>query len=219
MPKPKPAPVELATPLPTPSIMSRVTSRVTCGLAIPTGFLPFVFYASYAALLPLLYFFVSTYDYSENVTRGMVIGLTSALPVVAYLAADCCTWFNMALFLHTAIEAKLLDTAITFATADGTAQHHMAWAWVGAAVVMAHLLPFFLFDNARLHLLLASVGIPVNATIAVFIDPAFLPVVVPSATFFLLLVLICPLVEGVKTSLLGKFLAATRSCEWIACRA
>ena len=46
----------------------------------------------------------------------------------------------------------------------------MVWAIVGAAIVIVHLIPFFLVDRVMLLTTLAYAGVIVNAAILVHLD-------------------------------------------------
>lgn len=198
--------------LPPPSL----AARLKCEMKVPKGFLILLLYSAYAALLPLLYFYVE-YDFASTMTRGGVIGASTLLALVAILANDCCTWYNMVLLYHTAIEVKVLDTVLTYAMADTTDDVSMAWSWIGAAIVIVHLLPFFLVDWTRLLLVLAFAGVPVNAALAVYLDTAVLPVVVPSAAFLLFMTFIVTGIQGLKPSMLSKLRIALTEGGWLVC--
>ena len=211
-------PVEVATPLPAPSLTSRVISVVSMEkIPSPTGVLAVLFYAIYAGLLPMLYFFVDL-DYTDNVTRGVVVGMVTLLPAFILLANDLCTWFNMALFMHLATEIDLLVSTITYATESATPEADMIWSWIGAAIVLVHLVPFVFFDHKRLNVFLAAVGVPVNVAIEVFLDTPFVPNAAISAAFFLLVALYVANDESAKKcSIVNQFLYALRTGKgWIA---
>jgi uncharacterized membrane protein (DUF485 family) len=210
--------------LPPPSLASRLTASIQLDflpkISAPSGFLAVMFYSLFAGLLPmLLHFMGDDIDYADNVTRGVTIGLVTLLPAFILLANDCYTWFNMALFVHLANEINLLEHTLSYATASSTPDADMIWSWVGAGVVIVHLLPFFLLDSSRLNVFLAAVGIPVNLTIELFLNDktSFMPMATFSAVSFLfvaLFVTVCDCAN--KTSLLNHLIRVLRSGEgWI----
>jgi hypothetical protein len=210
------APAE-TTPLPAPSLASRTYDTVVRNVKMPSlrGFVPLLLYSLFAAALPFMYFY-GDYDYTEDMTRAGVIVLSALLGFVVLMANDCCTWYNMALFFHTAVEVRLLDTTIAVATGSTSSDADVFWSWVGAVVVIVHLLPFFLVDSP-MTLALALVGVPVNAALAVYRDVALLPIVVPSAAGFFLIACIVLSVNQLQPSMLTKLRAALAEGTWIQC--
>lgn len=220
--RPKPM-VSNVDALPAPSLMSRMAFPTK----MPTGIVFTLLYSAYAALLPLLYYYVE-YDFTSDSVRAGSIVAASMLAIFTILANDCCTWYNMVLFFHTALEIKLLNTALRFATDTSTDNMSMVWTWIGSVVIIVHLVPFFLIDKARLLTLLALAGVPVNAAVALYmmtaheggsgdagsgdagmpLDISFAFLVTLSAQVLLLMTLLVANVQGQKPSLLTKFTLA-----------
>ena len=217
IPKPRaPTPAPVApTPLPAPSLLSKVRCEIiNCPVALPRGSLPLLVYVGYAAALPLSYYY-GEYDFSDDFVRAATIVGTTLFATFLVLVNDCCTWYNMILFLHIALEYKLLDTTMTYVNRDHTSDVGMAWAWVGMVVVVLHLLPFLLVDGPTLLLLLAFVGVPVNTALAVFLDPAYLPVIATSSVTLLLLTYVATSMQGLRPSMrmrLMEAVSAPRGC-------
>ena len=104
--------------------------------------------------------------------RGVTIGAAALAATIMLIANCCCCWYNMRLFFHTALEVKVIDTAITFARAPTTSDADMVWAIVGAAIVIVHLVFPSSWSTASLLTTLAYAGVIVNAAILVHLDPS-----------------------------------------------
>ena len=208
----RPKPTVKITPLPTTTSACDTSTKrggiSQCGL--PRGMLPTCLYSGLSILIPLLFFYADV-DYTQDATRGVVIGLSAVSGLVAILANDCCCWYNMMLFFHVGIEVKVVDVAIDYAYADGTSDEGMGLAIAGAAVVILHLVPFFVSNNVMLLIALAYAGIVVNTAILVFLDSTLLLVVVASALGLLSIVMVVDGICEVKTSMLSIAMRAMRS--------
>lgn len=164
----------LPEPCPAPS------RRLTCNVYVPQGLLPLLLYSGFAFLIPTLFFYVD-YDYTDTMTRGLVIGGAVLGGLLVVLANSCCVWYNMALLFHTAVEVKVLDIGYRFAYAETTSNVDMGLVIAGGAVVILHLIPFFLTARTALLTFLAFAGIGVNVALVVFLDSSLLLVATGSA--------------------------------------
>lgn len=188
----------------------------SCGLGCVRGFLPMLLYSSFFLVMPLLFYYTD-YSFADDMTRGIVIGTGVLAPTLVLYANDVCCWFNMILFLHIALETRVVDVALTFANAAGTSDRDMALAITAAVVVIVHLVPFLLSDRLMLLILLAYAGVIVNAITLLYLDTSLLLLVGTSSTALLVLTqMICGVCE-VRVSLVGRFLAACKSGKFITC--
>lgn len=193
-------------------------ARKPMSMSVPGGFLPVLTYASFALVLPVLWFYAS-YDVTSDAFKGVTIGLASAAALLVVIANDCCCWYNMVLFFHIGLEVKVLDVTITFARAASTSDTDMGLAIAATTVVVVHLLPFLLSDRFMLLALLAFAGVVVNAcTLALLVEPVLLLLVGASSLVLLAATLIVAGVCGIKTSLLGHLRDAVAKGEFIACK-
>jgi hypothetical protein len=142
---------------------------LTCA---PSGLLPLLLYASFFALMPLLFFYMD-YDYANDGTRVGVILSSALAALIVMVANSCVAWFNIALFLHTAVEVRVVKTLFDFA--DDASSADATLAYVTGGVIIAHLVPFFVLEMPRLLSLLAAVGVVVNASALVYVDSSQLP--------------------------------------------
>ena len=194
-----------------------MSERFTCAVTVPRGILPVLFYSAVAAAIPVLLEYTD-YDYSDRTVRGVTVGAAALAATIMLVANCCCCWYNMLLFFHTALEVKVVDTAITFARAPATSDADMAWALVGAAVIIAHLIPLFLVDRVMLLTTLAYAGVIVNATVLVHLDPSRLLLVGGSSLALLANTMILVGVCEVGTSMLGLLRNAMRTRSLITCK-
>lgn len=220
--RPRPPPPKTPLPVVTPEPSKRFLS---CQLGVPRGLLPVLSYSALAMVLPLVLIYqpgaanaATGYNLSDDVDRGIVIGLAGLAATVVVLVNDCCCWFNMVLFFHTALEVRVVDNALTFAYAAGQPSFNMAWAIAGAVIVIVHLIPFFLTDRLLFLTLLAYVGVFVNAALNVYITPAqpmFLLLVGASSLMLLAMTMIVAGVCEIRTSILSLLRCAITECQWI----
>ena len=169
---------------------------------VPRGLIPTVLYSAVTLVVPLLFLYMS-YDFTTTTMRVATISTAAVGGLVVVLANDCCCWYNMMLAFHTALEVKVVETALVFAYAADTSDTDMALALTGAIVVVVHLLPFYLSDALMLLSLLAYVGVVVNASILVYLDPEYLLVVGASSLALLAVTMIVAGICEIKTSLLS----------------
>jgi len=213
-------PIALATlPVAAPdaAVKDPAAPRFSCAVTVPRGIVPVLFYSGVAAAIPFLLEYTS-YDYSDATVRGVTIAAAALAATIMLMANCCCCWYNMLLFFHTALEVKVVDTAITFARASTTSDAHMAWAIAGAAIVILHLIPFFLVDRVLLLTTLAYAGVIVNAAILVHLDPSRLLLVGGSSLALLANTMILVGVCEVSTSMLGLLRNAMRTRSLITCK-
>ena len=206
-----------------PPVETTATRRIlpALSMSVPRGFLPLLFYAAAAMLFPLLYFYVS-FDFSDDAVRALAVGAAGGLGLMLVLANDCCTWYNMALFFHTGIEVVVLDGTMDYIDLSTTSDTGKVLAWIGFATVIVHLIPFFVMDRPRLLTLLALVGVPVNAALAVYTQPlANLPVyyvlVTLSSAGLLLVTSVVLGIDGHAPSMLTKLRGALRDGTLFVC--
>ena len=140
-----------------------------CRVGTFKGFLLTFAYAALALLVPLLWYYID-FDTTDNVTRGVTIGLSAVATGLVVYADDCIVWYNMALFFHTGLEVYLIDVAFDYAHEAGRTDAEMGLALAGAITLIVHLVPFYLLDSKWLLTLLASAGVVVNTAVFVFLD-------------------------------------------------
>lgn len=195
-------------------VESQIPTKMAC-CPVPRGLIPILFYMAFAFAVPTVYLYAEDVDYSDDGVRGAVIGISAFGALLLVYSNCCCCWYNMLLAFHTALEVKVIDTALTYAYADGTSDAHMALNIVGAVVVIVHLVPFYVYDGLRLLVLLAAAGVVVNTSILVFLDPSMLMVFVFASSMALLAdtMIIAGICE-IRTSLLSviKDAMATGKC-------
>ena len=221
MPRPM-APEPLALPAPSRSRLPTVKMPTIPMPFTPKGFLPLLFYSAASVLFPLLLLFM-TYDFTDNVVRGLFIGVAALFAFVPVISNDCCVLYNTVLFFHTGIEVKVIQTAFDYAMAADTPDYGMVLGYVGAITVIVHLVPFFLTDHPMLVSLLAVVGVPVNAAIALFLDKSlgesmFLLVLLSSYAFLVTARIVLRLNEETP-SMLTQLRKAMDEGSWIKCSA
>ena len=201
-----------STPTPAPK-KSMLPSMV---MGVPRGLIPTLIYSICAFLVPLLYLYMD-YDFTTDTAKGVTIGSSALAALVMVLANDCCCWYNMMLAFHTALEVKVIDTALTFAYADDTSDSDMALAITGAVIVIVHLVPFYVSDRLPLLGVLAFAGVIVNTTILVYRDTDMLLLVGASALALLAITMIISGVCEIKTSLLSLIRDSVVAKKCITC--
>jgi hypothetical protein len=208
-------PMAMASDLPPPS---RLRLPAIPMPYTPKGFLPLLLYSAFGALFPLLLLYV-TYDFQDDMVRVAFIVAATLLGLVPVLSSDCCTIYNTVLLFHTGIEVKVIQTALDYAMDDASPDHGMVMAYVGAVTVIVHLLPFYLSDHPLLLSLLATVGVPVNAALALYLDSSMLLLVLLSSYAFLATVRIVVRINEETPSLLAQLRLALETGAWITCAA
>ena len=192
-------------------------SKLSCTTMHTTkGFLPTLTFAAAAALVPLLLHYME-YDFADNAVRGTAIGLSATTALAMVVANDCAVWYNMALFFHTGLEATIVDLTFTYAYEDGRAEEFMALALTGGVVVIVHLIPFFLSNNACLLTLLAMAGLVVNTAIVVFLEPSLLLLAGASSAALLGITLVVIATQCVEASMLSLLRKAINEGSWLTC--
>lgn len=217
-PRLRTAPTELSRVTVQSSTTSN-TSKPTagwCKVSVPKGLLPVTLYSLFFLAFPLISHFV-TYDFTDEIVRVGVIVASFLAATIILVANDCVAWFNMALFFHLGVEITVLDTLITFAQASTTSDTGLVLAWTASAVIIIHLLPFFLLDHAGLLTLLAYAGVAVNASALVFVEPTMLLLVGFSSTVLLACVLLIAYIDCVRTSMLSQLRQALTEGTWLMC--
>lgn len=206
-----PLPAPAAAPTPPATLLGRVTSRVY----VPKGVLPMLIFALIGGALPLLSFYV---DFEESdLVKGLTIATAAVVPALVVLANTCQAWSNIILFFHTGIEVKVIDVALTYAMGTDVDPTGSILAYVGATIIIVHLLPFYLLDNSWFLMLLAYAGVVVNSALCVFIASDLLLLVAFSCLVFLITVLNV-IASGCNCpSLLGQIRLAFSSGKWITC--
>lgn len=129
---------------------------------IPMGFLPVLLLTSgFGAATACFAYFGMTADYTDVATRALTIATASIAAIAGFFARDIVLIVNSVLFTHLGLEIFIVQRAIEYArneSDDGS----MVMAYIGAATVIVHLLPFFVLDNAMLRSILAFAGVIVN---------------------------------------------------------
>jgi hypothetical protein len=181
------------------------------------GVLTTLLFAGVFLTLPLLHFYV-TVDYSQGGEKAGVVGLAAGAALLPIIAQDAVAWYNMVLFFHIGVEARLLDILFQFARTNGIPDGEMVMAWLGFGVIIAHLVPFLLVDYKSLLCLLAAVGVGVNTSVAVYLEPSLVLLAFLSS-FALLQTSLCVLGCKGRASLVSAFLRSTKTGKWIGCAA
>ena len=181
--------ISVATALPAPATAPKAPFLACRALPVLRGIVPTLAYFSVAALVPILFFYASP-DFESNVTRGVAIGVAIGAPIAVVFANDATVWYAMALAFHTALEVKVVHVAFDFAMTDGIEQAHMILTIIAAVVIIVHLVPFYLSDRLSMLTLLAAVGVPVNASILVFLSPTTMLLLASSSAMALLAVVL-----------------------------
>ena len=192
------------------------TTHGWCNMSVPKGLIPVTIYSLFFLTFPLISHYV-TYDFTDDMIRAGVIVASFLAATIILTANDCVAWFNMALFFHLGIEITVLDTLITFAQAATTSDTGTALAWTAWAVIIIHLLPFFLIDHAGLLILLSYAGLIVNASALVFVQPSMLLLTSFSSAVLLACVLLIACIDCVRTSMLSQVRQAATEGTWLVC--
>lgn len=190
---------------------------LSCRLPVPRGLIPTTVYSLFALAIPLLWYFMDTPDYTDDVVVSVTIGLSGLAGLIVIVANDCCCWYNMMLFFHIGIEAKVVDTALSFASKDTTSDRDEALAIAAAAVIIAHLVPFLFTDRIMLLSLLAYVGVVVNVATVVYTDSTLLLIVLSSSLALLSTTMIIGGICEIRTSMLSLVLDSVRSKKCLTC--
>ena len=183
-------PLSVAPPAPAASRFAVLTQWMPSKMVVavpspPRGFLPLALYQAASVVFPLLLFYV-TFDFADNVVRGVFIGASALYALFALTTMDCCIVYNMLLGFHTGVEVKVIETALDYAMAAATPDYGVALGYAGAVVVIAHLVPFFVWDGPKVVALAAAAGVVVNTALVVFLDDSLFMLVFLSAFAFLL---------------------------------
>jgi hypothetical protein len=193
-----------------------IAAYLTCANCVPRGFLPVLLLSAAFFVVPTLMIY-ETYDFTDDAVRATFIGGSAVVGLLAILANDCCCWYNMILFFHTAIEVKVIDVALTFAYADGTSDAHMALSIAAAVTIILHLIPFYLTDYLMPLLVLAYAGVVVNVATLVYLDSSRLLLTGASAMALLVVTMIIGGICEIRTSMLSLLRKAITECKWVTC--
>ena len=215
-PRLRTSPAEATVPIAGGTTTSTRGGRTLEWCRVCKGLLPVTLYSLVFLAFPLLDFYADI-DYDDTTVRVLVIASSFLAATLVLLANDCVAWFNMALFFHVGVEATVLDKLATYAQASTTDTTGTALAWVAAAVILVHLVPFFLVDHAGVMTLLAFAGTIVNTSALVFVEPGMLLLVGFSSVILLGLVLLIASIECVRTSMLSQLRQAVKEGTWLLC--
>jgi hypothetical protein len=185
-------------------------------MMVMKGFLPLFLLSGFFLAAPIIHYYADV-DYTSTATRGGVIAVASVVGLAIVAINDIVALFNFVLFFHTGIEVKVLDILQKFANDSTTSDGDMALAWVGFAVIIVHLLPFFLCDKRMLLVLLGVVGIPVNAAALVYLDSSMLLFVGFSSAVLLGAVLCICYTCSRRCAMLPLLMKTMQNGEWIKC--
>ena len=143
--------------------------RMNC-VCMPKGFLPFLVYVCAIGALPLCYEFLS-YDITDNMDRGVIIGVSAAACVVFMLATAVhqAVWYNMALFYHIGIETHAVKLLLDNYDAS-VPEVEQILSLIAACVIISHLVLFLFVDRASVLALVATAGVLVNVSAFVFVE-------------------------------------------------
>ena len=94
----------------------------------------------------------------------------------------------------------------------------MILAWITFSVIIVHLIPFILLDRLALLGLLAYVGVIVNASALVYLDPTLLLLVGFSSVTLLGATLLIAGIDCIDTSLLSNFRSAMKDGSFLLCQ-
>lgn len=163
-------------PAPEPAVPAVRFAILRKAATIPRGgFLPMLFVSSLFAVATSMFAYngISDVDYSEDMPRVLTIGTAVLGTFFILIARNPVLLFNIALFAHLGFEIFVVDKVWQYAMASDTSTSDMTIAYTGAGLVIVHLIPFFLIDNAMTLILLAAVGIIVNNLVILMSVPAF----------------------------------------------
>ena len=193
---------------------------LTC--TVPRGLVPTLGYSFVALAIPLLFFF-TTPDYTKDEVVGVTIGASALAGLVVIVANDCCCWYNMMLFFHIGVEAKVVDLALAFANSatseqgSGDDDRNAVLAITAAVVVIVHLIPFLITDRLVPLVLLAYVGVVVNTATVVYISPDHLLLVASSSLALLSTTMIIGGICEIRTSVASLLVDAMANKKCITC--
>lgn len=129
-----------------------------------TGFLPVFILSSLFAVATSMfcYYGITDVDYSEPGPRGLTIAASVVGTLLVLMARDPVLLFNIVLFTHLGLEVFVIERAFVYGMDETRTDAERALAYTGAGVIIAHLLPFFVYDGPMLLILLSAVGVVVN---------------------------------------------------------
>jgi hypothetical protein len=186
------------------------------GFPIPRGFIPTTVYSLAALAVPLLFFFAS-FDYGSDEVVGAVIAVSAVGGLIVVFANDCCCWYNMMLFFHIGVEAKVIDLALTHSNAADVSERNQTLSMVSAIVIIAHLIPFLVSDRTMLLVFLAYVGVIVNTSTIVYLAPEHLLLVAASSLALLATTMIIGGICEIRTSLASLAMDAMNNKMCLTC--
>jgi hypothetical protein len=204
--------------VPAPAPVEHTMTMPTCRTI--KGFLPTLAYSALAIMAPLLLFIVGGYDFTDDVTRGMTIGLSALAAGIIIYADNCIVWYNIALFFHTGLEVYIIKEGLDYASHDDTSDAGMALSLAGSIVIIVHLIPFFLVDSKGLLTLLAAAGVVVNTAMFVFVKPGEETKLLLTSASAVALLAITLLVIGINQatpSMLTLLRGALAEGTWLTC--
>jgi hypothetical protein len=188
-PRPKPSSVvsrsiEIERDVAAQAYCSVCGFKITC--PVPQGLLMTLLFFAGALALPIMFFYIEP-DYGTTWVEPFIIGMSALYAVfLLFLSSNMSIFYNTVLGLYTGVEVRVLHRTFDFAVASTTSNAHMAWAISGGAIVILHLLPFYLVDSGVVVTTLAAVGLVVNTALCVYLDPTLTLQAFSSGTAFLL---------------------------------
>jgi hypothetical protein len=213
-PRGKAAPRAASASSTPPSVLaSTIVDSSACKPGVARGLLPTLLYSSFTLIIPLLFLFVD-YDYSAPIAKAGAILVSCIAALSTVYANDCCCWYNMILFFHTALEVAVIDEGIKFASSASTTVLEMSLTITAITIVILHLVPFFVTSRVMLLGSLAFVGVIANTTVLVFLAPELLLLVGFSSCTLLATVIILGGICEVDISLFSLIRKAimTKKC-------
>ena len=190
---------------------------LTC--PVPRGLVPTLTYSLVALAIPILCLF-TTPDYTKDEIVGVTIGASALAGLVVILANDCCCWYNMMLFFHIGVEAKVVDIALSFADSErgsGEVNSDSALAMAAAIVIIVHLIPFLLTDRLMPLILLAYTGVVVNTATVVYLSPDHLLLVAASSLALLSTTMIIGGICEIRTSIASLLVDSVNKKKCLTC--
>jgi hypothetical protein len=150
---------------------------------------------AYVAALPLVYLFMEDWVFEDHITDGFpnrpagkaVIIVAAAVVTLAPMLCHR-NPYAFVLTFHTAVESFVIYRAIRVATDSTVDDTDQIWAWVGGIVVLLHLFPFYLIEDARVLALFSIVGVPASVAVAAFTGHSNALLVGTSATILELVI-------------------------------
>lgn len=179
-------------PQPTMDVESGIVAQakkvrcMICTLPVPMGYLAVLLNFLGALAIPLVYFYANV-DYSSEVTKPVIIGVSAIATLFAFLGSmDSAILYNIQLGLYTGLEARVCDVAIAFVQNTSHSDADRILAAVGVGVILFHLIPFYFSDHPMIVSSLAAVGVVVNTSVLVYLDTSLLLFVFTAGiTFFM----------------------------------